>query len=68
MKEYQRIYRVLTSKIINWAKFFNCPRMRMAIISHQKGLENDKKSGKSKFENHIELQPCQSDQGPQCLV
>ena len=40
----------------------------MAIISYQKGLENDKKSGKSNFENHIELQPCQSDQGPQCLV
>ena len=36
----------------------------MAIISPQKGLEIDKKPGKSNFE----LQPCQSDQGPQCLV
>ena len=41
----------------------------MAIISAiKKGLENDKKSGKSNFENRIKLQPCQSDQGPQCLV
>ena len=40
----------------------------MAIISHQKRPGNDKKSGKSNFENYIELQPCQSDQGPQCLV
>ena len=40
----------------------------MAIISHQKRPENDKKFGKSNFENHIELQPCQSDQGPKCLV
>ena len=37
----------------------------MAIISHQKGLENDKKSVKSNFENHIELQLYQSDQGLQ---
>ena len=59
MKEYPRIYRVLTSKTN--AKFFNCPRMR-------KALKNDINSGKSNFENHIELQPCQSDQGPQCLV
>ena len=34
----------------------------MVIISAiKKGLENNKKSGKSNFENHIELQPCQSD-------
>ena len=40
----------------------------MAIISHQKRPENDKKSGKINFENDIELQLCQSDQGLYCLV
>ena len=55
-------------RLILHCSLINTDIREWLLSAIKKGLENDKKSGKSNFENHIELQPYQSDQDPQCLV